>query len=870
MNVKEIICTGCARILGKIYASEFIGKLTGNADTATKLATARTIDGISFNGSAAIIHFGTCSTAAATAAKTVSLTSFSLVSGAMVFVKFTVSNTANSPTLNVNSTGAKSIMYRGSAISASFLRANGVYAFIYDGTNWNFVGDLNVDTNTTYSAATSSDLGLVKIGSNITNSSGTISLTKANITSALGYTPPETAGSSYTHPSYTAKSSGLYKITVDNTGHVNSTSAVTKTDITALGIPSSDTVYTHPSSGVAAGTYQTVTVDADGHVTGGTNQIMQTNSVTASNFRLLLSGGANDTTQGSVVNKSANFTANPWTGGFYAKGFMRRNIGGETVDINDYNLADGSSDATFFIVKTSGGAANITNIPVTNAPFILDVILIRRSSETDYITMQKFISVNQKNKEYVRYCTNGTWTDWDDRVFTDTTYNAATTSANGLMTSTDKTKVNATNIAYGTCSTAAATAAKVVTISGNTNWTLTTGSLVTVFFSYTNSASNPTLNVNGTGAKSIWYNTSLITTSALSCAGTANRVINFIYDGTQYVFIGWSVDNNSTYSIATSSSNGLVPKFDAADGTIDSSDTDWVLTNNNGSIGWYKLPANAFNNTTYNAATTSANGLMTSTDKTKLNATNIAYGTCTTAAATAAKVVTISGNTNWTLTTGSLVTVFFSYTNSASNPTLNVNGTGAKSIKIGSTTIETTHLSYAAFSNRAITFMYDGSSYQFVSWSTDNNTTYTNASLGQGYGTCSTAEATTAKLVTLSNYSCTTGGIVAVKFTYAVPANSTMNINSKGAKAIYYRGTAITSNVIEAGDVATFIYNGSQYHLLTVDSNTGYVPLSGGTMNGVLTAQSNTSYTTAQVRNVTMSTEAASGGSNGQIHYQYV
>ena len=41
-------------------------------------------------------------------------------------------------------------------------------------------------------AATSSALGLVKIGSNITVSSGTISLTKANVTTALGYTPPTT------------------------------------------------------------------------------------------------------------------------------------------------------------------------------------------------------------------------------------------------------------------------------------------------------------------------------------------------------------------------------------------------------------------------------------------------------------------------------------------------------------------------------------------------------------------------------------------------------------------------------------------------------------------------------------------------------
>lgn len=48
------------------------------------------------------------------------------------------------------------------------------------------------DNNTVYSlpAATSSTLGGIKVGSNITNSSGTISLTKANVTTALGYTPP--------------------------------------------------------------------------------------------------------------------------------------------------------------------------------------------------------------------------------------------------------------------------------------------------------------------------------------------------------------------------------------------------------------------------------------------------------------------------------------------------------------------------------------------------------------------------------------------------------------------------------------------------------------------------------------------------------
>ena len=101
---------------------------------------------------------------------------------------------------------------------------------------------------------------------------------------------------------------------------------------------------------------------------------------------------------------------------------------------------------------------------------------------------------------------------------------------------------------------------------------------------------------------------------------------------------------------------------------------------------------------------------------------------------------------------------------------------------------------------------------------TDDNTTYTPQSLGNGYGTCSTSASTTAKVVTLSNYSLVTNGRVSVKFTYAVPANATLNINSKGAKSIYHKGSAIKANVINAGDIATFVYNGSQYILTSVDN----------------------------------------------------
>ena len=47
----------------------------------------------------------------------------------------------------------------------------------------------------------------------------------------------------YTHPAYTEQASGFYKVTVDATGHVSAVTAVTKADITGLGIPAQDTTY---------------------------------------------------------------------------------------------------------------------------------------------------------------------------------------------------------------------------------------------------------------------------------------------------------------------------------------------------------------------------------------------------------------------------------------------------------------------------------------------------------------------------------------------------------------------------------------------------------------------------------------------------
>ena len=100
---------------------------------------------------------------------------------------------------------------------------------------------------------------------------------------------------------------------------------------------------------------------------------------------------------------------------------------------------------------------------------------------------------------------------------------------------------------------------------------------------------------------------------------------------------------------------------------------------------------------------------------------------------------------------------------------------------------------------------------------------YSPQELGFGYGTCTSAASTVAKRGTLANYILTDGGIVVIAFTNDVHAGDTLNINSQGAKALYYQGAAIASGVINGGDTVTFAYDSSipAYHVISIDAGTG-------------------------------------------------
>ena len=91
--------------------------------------------------------------------------------------------------------------------------------------------------------------------------------------------------------------------------------------------------------------------------------------------------------------------------------------------------------------------------------------------------------------------------------------------------------------AYCTCSTAASTAAKVAYLQGSSSntfnsSTIPTGITIHVKFTYSNTASNPTLNINNSGAKYIkQYGTTAAGTSTKT-SWRAGSIVSFTFDGT--------------------------------------------------------------------------------------------------------------------------------------------------------------------------------------------------------------------------------------------------------------------------------------------------------------------------------------------------
>lgn len=116
------------------------------------------------------------------------------------------------------------------------------------------------------------------------------------------------------------------------------------------------------------------------------------------------------------------------------------------------------------------------------------------------------------------------------------------------FTNTDKASITY----YGTCSTSRATNAKVVDCA---NFALAIGVKIVVKFTDTAGSAptsgNITLNVNSTGAKNVYQKDNTQMTYANSAEFRANKYCEFVYDGTNFIWLNYN--SNTTYTTITQS-----------------------------------------------------------------------------------------------------------------------------------------------------------------------------------------------------------------------------------------------------------------------------------------------------------------------------
>ena len=99
------------------------------------------------------------------------------------------------------------------------------------------------------------------------------------------------------------------------------------------------------------------------------------------------------------------------------------------------------------------------------------------------------------------------------------------------------------------------------------------------------------------------------------------------------------------------------------------------------------------------------------------------------------------------------------------------------------------------------------------------------ATLGYGYGVCSTAGATAAKTVSITNTVLTPGGIIAVNFQNAFTASSpTLSVNGSAAKAIKLYGNTMPMGKVHNNTILVMYYDGTQFNVIGILSQTAAAP----------------------------------------------
>ena len=278
---------------------------------------------------------------------------------------------------------------------------------VSDGTNsktWT-----NIIKGYTLSAATSSTLGGVKIGSNITNSNGSISITKDNVTAALGYTPPTTdtnttydnmsaseltTGTATTARSISAKTisdyvTGKTNDKVSGLSYADGILTVTKgngtSDTLTIGSGSpcfADGVVLAGCTNTASGCYSSVSGGCCNTASGCASSVSGGQCNIANRDYSSVSGGTNNTASGYISSISGGIR-NTASGGFSSVSGGQRNIASSyasSVSGGSCNTASGSSSsvnggskntASGEYSSVNGGFGNVTSSKIARFTYEL-------------------------------------------------------------------------------------------------------------------------------------------------------------------------------------------------------------------------------------------------------------------------------------------------------------------------------------------------------------------------------------------------------------------------------------------------------------------------------------------------------------------
>lgn len=270
-------------------------------------------------------------------------------------------------------------------------------------------------------------------------------------------------------------------------------------------------------------------------------------------------------------------------------------LNGTTYNVKDsgslqHTTVTGSPDLDTYLTT---GVYHIATQTATHAPTTNHATLfVDATVGTPY---QIFKPDSSDTPWYTRHRSGSAWTAWVAMKFTDTTYSAATTSAAGLMSADDKTKLN--GIASG------AQVNSITGVKGNSESSYRTGNVNLTAANVgavpdTSAGVSAAINLLTTGDSAPTDNDYYVSQYAGGGTSTTTyhrRPVSKLWD---YIKSKLSSKGSATQPVYFS--NG-VPVA-----------TTYTLGKS--------VPSDAvFTDTTYSAATTSAAGLMSATDKSKLD-----------------------------------------------------------------------------------------------------------------------------------------------------------------------------------------------------------------------------------------------------------